>query len=159
MTPLAQEGDAVVVDEQRLSTGQADSVEYNAFLAGISLQAIELASLRGERRAAGDAPLTKFESEAAYQVGDNALYYRFDVHAHLTDETDTDYGEVSASVIVSIEVKSIPAEACLERFGGTSAAMMAHPYLREALANTALRMGFQGVLLPTLVQQPEAGDD
>jgi preprotein translocase subunit SecB len=35
---------------------------------------------------------------------------------------------------------------------------MAHPYLREAIASTALRIGFPGVLLPLIKHQPDVAD-
>lgn len=134
-----------------------DPQAYNNFVASVALTAIDVVGIGGERRAAGDATQTRFDLGAGYQVENGAIHYRFNATGHLTDEADIDYGHVTASVVVTLTLAAAaPDVACIERFGSSSATMMAHPYLREALASTALRLGFNGVLLPLITQQPAA---
>lgn len=135
----------------------ADAKTYNTFVASITLDAINVVSIEAERQTAGEATLTRFELVAGYQIENSAIHYRFESTGHLTDETGADYGHVRAAVVVTLALMApAPPIDCVERFGSQSALMMAHPYLREALATTALRLGFNGVLLPLLIQQPES---
>jgi hypothetical protein len=141
-------------DQPQPTMTEPDATAYNEFVGSVTLAAVNLVAIGGERRTAGEASQTRFDSGAGYQLEDREIHYRFDVIGHLTDDAGTDYGQVSASVIVTLTTPIVPDTACLERFGGTSVALMAHPYLREALASTAQRLGFAGVLLPIITQQP-----
>jgi hypothetical protein len=74
-----------------------------AFVVSVSLAAVNMVGLGGERRAARESSLT-----------------RFDVTGHLTDETGTDFGHVSASVLVMLTTSAPVADvACIERFDST----------------------------------------
>lgn len=133
---------------------QPSRVDYNAFIGSLSLAAINLVAIGGERREPGEASKTRYELSAGYQIEETSIHYRFDAHGHLTNDEATDLGDVRASVIVTVGAEAIPDEQCIERFGNTSALMMAYPYLREALASTAQRLGFSGVLLPLRTHTP-----
>jgi hypothetical protein len=149
LTDTAEQSGASVTPEL------ADPTAYNAFVASVALTAINVVGVGGERRMAGDASQTRFDLTAGYQIEDGAIHYRFDAIGHLADPAGADYGQVSAAVVVTLTLtEPAPPPACVERFGGQSAAMMAHPYLREALGSTALRLGFGGVLLPMVTRQP-----
>jgi hypothetical protein len=130
---------------------------YNGFIADLQLLGIDVVRISGERRRSGHAAQTRFDLAAAWQPDDETIQWRYDVTAHLTDPDDADYGSVEASVIIAGRARTAPDPACAEQFGRTSGAMMAHPYLREAIATTALRLGFTGVLLPLVTQQPTGG--
>lgn len=103
---------------------------------------------------AAKLPRTRFNLDAGYQVEGNSIHYRFDATGQLTDEANADHGSVNASVVVTVTTPTVPDAACIERFGNHSATFLAHPYLREALASTAQRLGFPGVLLPILCRKP-----
>jgi hypothetical protein len=139
-----------------------DAEAYNRFVQSASLSGITVVALNGERRASGDATQTRFHVEAGFKTEGDFILYRFDGVGRLTDQQETDYGEVSASVIVAVKVTEIPEPTFIEQFGATSAVMMAHPYLRETLASTALKMGFRGISLPMIVQgsrsEPQAAE-
>lgn len=128
---------------------------YNAFVSTLSLASIDLVAVSGERRSVGVASRTRFDLQAGFQLGDDAIRYRFDLTAHLTDDDAGDCGQVSASVIITVSAPEGMDAACAEQFGDTSATMLAHPFLREAIASTAQRIGFPGVLLPLVVRQPD----
>lgn len=135
-----------------------DAERFNAFVEAATLTAVDVVAVSGERRAAGEAPLARFDLSAGYQLEGRTIHYRFDGVARLSDSDDVDYGEVGASVIVTVTVTVDPDPACVEMFGAMTTAMTAHPYLREALASTALRLGFPGVLLPFLVRPGEGAE-
>jgi preprotein translocase subunit SecB len=126
---------------------------YNAFVDDLELASVELVKIHGERTAAGVATQTRFDLEASYMRGEAVIHYRYEVTAHFVDEHETVLGDATASVQITIRTGVAIDEACIEQFGGTSGALMAHPYLREAIASTAQRIGFQGVLLPALKHQ------
>jgi hypothetical protein len=127
---------------------------YNKFVSSLSLISVDLVKISGERRIAGASSQTAFELEAGYQLDNQTIRYRFDVKGHLTDEDNTDYGDVTAAVLVTLATDQAPADPFVERFGGLSALMIAHPYLREAIAATAQRLGFLNVVLPLATVQP-----
>jgi hypothetical protein len=134
---------------------EPDAAAHNAFVAGLELTGIELVKIGGERGATGAATQTRFDLTAGYLQDEHAIYCRYDAVAHITNEDGTDVGHASASVVIAARVAAGAEAACIERFGGTSGAFMAHPYLREAIASTAQRLGFPGVLLPMIKSQPD----
>lgn len=134
---------------------EPDAAAYNTFVASLELTGIELVKIGGERGATGVATQTRFDLTAGYMQDENAIHYRYDAVAHITNEDGTDFGHAAASVVVTARVAVAAEAACIERFGGTSGAFMAHPYLREAIASTAQRLGFPGVLLPMIKSQPD----
>lgn len=129
-----------------------DAETYNAFVESAELAGVDIVSVSGERRLPGEPPLVRFDLTAGYQVEGGTIRYRFDGVANLSDSEGQDYGEVRAAVVVSVNVEPDPDPACVQMFGAMTTTMTAHPYLREALATTAARIGFPGVLLPFLVR-------
>lgn len=133
---------------------------YNEFIAGFELLGIDTVRVAGERRMSGQAPQTHYSLGAGFDVNDDAtVRFRYDVLAQLTDEEGkADYGSVEASVILSGRSTIHPDSRCLVRFGRTSGAFMTHPYLRELIATTAIRLGFTGVAMPLITSQPSGND-
>ncbi|HUD40078.1 MAG TPA: hypothetical protein VMR14_24515 [Streptosporangiaceae bacterium] len=136
-----------------------DPAAYNAFIGGLDLAAIELVKVSGERTVVGIATQSRFELTASYMQDDAVIYFRYEATAHFTDDHEVVLGIVSASIQLTARTAAAVSGAYLEQFGGTSGAFMAHPYLREVIASTAQRIGFPGVLLPMMKQQPAEGAD
>lgn len=133
---------------------------YISFVAGLRLTGIELIKVHGERTAPGAASQTRFDLAVGYMLADDAIQYRYDLAAYFLDNDGNDLGNASASVLLVTANAPTTDFACIEHFGATSGALMVHPYLREITASTAQRIGFPGVLLPMIKQQPgEAGTD
>lgn len=132
-----------------------DVATYNAFVGSLQLAGIELVKIHGERTAPGTATQTRFDLAAGYMQDSGSLQYRYDVAAHFLDEAGAPLGNASASVLLVARDVIATDVACIEHFGATSGALMAHPYLREVIASTAQRIGFPGVLLPTIKYQPD----
>lgn len=134
---------------------QPDPQQYNAWLAGLDLGAIEIVRLHAERRLSGVAPSTRYELSAGWTAESGQIFWRYDVQAHLTDDEGGDFGDVQASVLLRAEHRDENFDSgCIEQFGATSGTMLAHPFLREAVATTALRLGFPGVMLPMIIALP-----
>jgi hypothetical protein len=131
-----------------------DPATYNAFIEGLELAGIEIVRLHAERTTVGIAEQTKFDLTASYMQDDAVIHYRYDLTAHLIDNKGTNLGNAAASVVVTARSVSTVYAACIEQFGATSGALIAHPYLREAVASSAERIGFPGVLLPMIKHQP-----
>lgn len=148
------------MSEQPAVPAGVSAEQYNAWLSGVRLGAIEVVRVHAERRRGGVAPQTAYGLGVGWASEGGRIFWRYDVTAHLTDDESTDFGEVQVSVVLSVEHDRSDADpACLELFGSTSGAMMTHPYLREAVATTALRVGFPGVMMPmmtTLDPEPPA---
>src|SRR6266700_4102581 len=138
---------------------ELEPAAYNAFVAGPELAGIELVKIHGERAAAGVAAQTRFDLTATYMQDDCVIHYRHEVLAHFVDGHNVVLGNVMASVQIVVRSDVIPSESCIEQFGATSGSLMAHPYLREAVASTAQRIGFPGVLLPMTKQHPAERDE
>jgi hypothetical protein len=94
-----------------------------------------------------------------FRLNEDTIQYRFDVTAHFLDDSGATVGNSSASVILAARGAPTTDVACIEYFGATSAALMVHPYLREAIGSTAQRIGFPGVLLPMIKYHPGAPSD
>jgi hypothetical protein len=133
---------------------ELNSENYNAFVADFELVGIELVKIHGERTSAGVTAQTRFDITAGYIQDEAIIHYRYEVAAYFVDDQDVALGSASASIQITIHTDIPVNPACIEQFGGTSGALMAHPYLREAIASTAQRIGFQGVLLPAIKHQP-----
>lgn len=133
---------------------ELDSATYNAFVADFELAGIELVKIHGERTAAGVSTRTRFDLTASYMQNEAGIRYQYEVAAYFIDDHETVLGNATASIQVTIRTDVAVTETCIEQFGGTSGALIAHPYLREAIASTAQRIGFQGVLLPAIKHQP-----
>lgn len=150
--------------QDRAPSGQATdddvvAADFNAFISSLEMGPIEVVALAGERHAPGPAPQTRFNMTAGCQRNDDVIVWRYDVDAQLTDDDGADFGFVSVAMVLTARsgLPEAPADACIERFGRTSGLLMCYPFLREAIANTALRLGFVGVTLPMIALQP--GDD
>jgi hypothetical protein len=135
-----------------------DSAAYNTFVADLELADIELVKIHGERMAAGFATQTRFDVVASYMRDQAVIYYRYEATAHFIEDNDIALGNATASIQITIRTNVAINEECIEHFGGTSGALMAHPYLREAIASTAQRIGFPGVLLPAIKHQSAQPD-
>lgn len=138
----------------QLSASGIDSQIYNAFVAALDLASIELVKIHGERNGNGAASQIRFDLAASYLRDAAVIHFRYDVATYFIDENGADLGNAVASVQVTARTTMDVSEAIIEQFGGTSGALMAHPYLRESIASTAQRIGFPGVLLPMIKQQP-----
>lgn len=135
---------------------QPEPQRYNTWLAGLNLSVIEIVRLHAERRLSGAAPATRYELGAGWTAEGDQIFWRYDVQAHLTDDEGSDYGDVQVSVLLRGEHREQDFDAgCIEQFGATSGTMMAHPFMREAVSTTALRLGFPGVMLPMITAQPD----
>lgn len=150
--------------QDRAPSGQATgddvvAADFNAFISSLEVGPIEVVALAGERHAPGPAPQTRFNMTAGFQRNDDVIVWRYEVDAKLTDDDGADFGFVSVAMVLTARsgLSKAPADACLERFGRTSGLLMCYPFLREAIANTALRLGFVGVTLPMIALRP--GDD
>ena len=137
------------------SAVEPDAGTYNAFVAGLDLARIELIKISGERMAASAAAQIRFDLTAGYSQDENGINYRYNAAAYITDDDGIELGHASASIVITFRTAASAEAICIERFGGTSGAFMAHPYLREAIASTAQRLGFPGVLLPMITSQPD----
>jgi len=136
-----------------VSSEGLDPSVYNAFVDDLEIGGIELVKIHGERMAPGAATQTRFNLTASYMQEGPLIHYRYEVTAHFVDGHAAVLGNASASIQVAVRTEIAVNTACIEQFGGTSGALMAHPYLREAVASTAQRIGFHGVLLPAIKHQ------
>lgn len=130
---------------------EPDPDEYNAFVAQANLAQIDVARILAERVAPGESKETAFETRLGFMVGEGALHWRFDCTANVVDADGVTLGLVETAVIVTTEyVNDAPSREVMVLFGNTSAALIAHPYLRETIATAAQRIGLPNVLLPAL---------
>ncbi|HXL95426.1 MAG TPA: hypothetical protein VN969_41400 [Streptosporangiaceae bacterium] len=143
-----------VVTDGSTDATELDAPGYNAFVADLNLANVELISVHGERIAAGQVEQTRFDLTAGYMTDAGVVRFRYEVSAHLTDGAGVALGSAGAAILVTVRTTREPGRAYIEQFGATSGALIAHPYLREAVASTAQRIGFPGVLLPMVQHQP-----
>jgi hypothetical protein len=143
-----------VVTDSAVSATELDAPGYNAFVADLILANVELISVHGERIAAGRVERARFDLTAGYMTDAGIARFRYEVSAHLTDDAGVALGSAGAAVLVTVRTAHAAGRAYIEQFGATSGALIAHPYLREAVASTAQRIGFPGVLLPMVKHQP-----
>jgi preprotein translocase subunit SecB len=133
---------------------ELDSAAYNAFVADLELDAVDLVKVHGERTGVGHASQIRFDLAASYIQDEMAINYRYEVDAYVIDDDDKPLGTVAVTIQVTAYTTTEVDKDCIEQFGGTSGALIAHPYLREAVASAAQRIGFTGVLLPMIKQRP-----
>jgi hypothetical protein len=100
--------------------------------------------------------MTSWDVSARWQLELPHVFWRYDVTARLTDEAGTDFGSIEVGVMLTGRVSQPPSVECVTQFGGHDGMPIAYPFLREAIASTALRLGFTGILLP--LQKREDGD-
>lgn len=132
-----------------------DPAAYSAFVAALQLSGIEVVKIHGERTAPGTASQSRFDLTAGYMQDNGTIHYRYEVTARFLNDAGTALGNASASVLLVTSADAAQDVACIEHFGSSSGALMAHPYLREAIASTAQRIGFPGILLPMIKYQPD----
>lgn len=128
--------------------------QYNAFVTGLTLGQVEFVRVNGERLLPGRGTESRFELAGGYQRDGGTVHYRYDLSAELLDEANGVLGRVEVSAVLTA-IGDVLDDRIVERFGATSGAMIVHPFLREAVASTASRVGFPGVLLPLMTVQPE----
>ncbi|MGL5823911.1 MAG: hypothetical protein ACRCYU_03590 [Nocardioides sp.] len=131
-----------------------DPAEYNAFVERANLAQIEVTRINAERVAPGESQEANFETRVGYIVSDGALHWRFDCAANIVDSAGTTLGTVEAAVVVTTMYPGEPPSSeTIALFGSNSAALIAHPYLRETIAAAAQRIGLPNVLLPMMVRR------
>ena len=136
-----------------------DASVYNAYIAGLLVHNIEVVRLYAERLAAEEPSEVKFDTALGYARQGQGVNYRYDVTARLVDAAGNDVAKVEVAAVL-VTVSSAPSdEAAVARFAGTSGAMMAFPFLREATATTAQRIGFPGVMMPIIRATPATSSD
>jgi hypothetical protein len=136
-----------------------DSATFNELVAQARLHTVQQVRVFAERYDAGPSPVTNYAVSSSYGVADeqDRVAYRFDVEAMLLGEDEqSQVGRVEGSFVVIYDIAGArsAAPAMLELFGATSVPLVVHPFLREAVANTAARLGFPGVFMPTSVYGP-----
>ena len=127
---------------------------YNAFVAGLALEEIQLVRVSGERRIAGEPSELGFGFGGGFAVEADRLQIRYDVTAQLLGDEAAVLSEVQASVVVVLAMAEAGSPECFNRFAGSSGALMAHPYLREVVQSTAARLGHPGVVVPMATTIP-----
>ena len=150
--------DAGSIEIKAGEDSELDPATYNTFIATLQLVGIELVKIQGERTSSGTSAQNRFNLSAGYMLAGDKIHYRYDVTAHFLDDAENAVGNASASVLLIADGVSAFSPVYFEHFGATSGALMVHPYLREAIASTALRIGFQGILLPMMTYQPDPPD-
>lgn len=139
---------------------EPDAHVYNAYIAGLTLRNVEVVRLYGERVAAGEPNEVKFDTALGYSGHGQEVNYRYDVTARLVDTAGNDVARVEVAAVLITASSSPSDEPTVARFAGTSGAMMAFPFLREAIATTAQRIGLPGVMMPIIRTTPAtSGDD
>lgn len=140
-------GDVLTQDE-----GQAfDKGVYRAFVASLRLEQVETIKVAAHRLRVSDVISTETEIEPSFAVDhqQGAVFFKYDLAARVLDAEDAVAATIDVTVVLVFATPMTDAEpAMIDHFAGSSAYLMAHPYLREALGATALRIGFPGVLLP-----------
>lgn len=127
-----------------------DPEEFAAFVSRLELGRIQVAKIVANRVAEGEAAETNFETRIGFLADDDAIHWRFDCSATILGAEDETLGVVEVGVIVTAEYSGqpTPTPEIMAKFGETSAGFMATPFLREAIASTAQRIGLPNVLLP-----------
>lgn len=133
-----------------------DPAVYNAYVATVRLENVEVVSLHGERvddvAAVGEP---RFDITSRYQRREGgSVVYRYDATCRLPGPDGAEVGRVHALVHVHTVSDEPGPDWVVERFGRTSGAFVAHPYVREAIGTTAHRVGFPGVVLPMIKALP-----
>lgn len=140
-----------------------DMSAYNNWVGSTVLRHVEWHKLAGERLIEGLAPRTNYRTATAYARADgdaDVVAFRFDVTAELMSESGEDVlARIDVVYAVHYDVPDLKSvsDADLMFFGSTSAALVATPYLREAIFSMAQKLGQQGVLLPGVFAPATAG--
>lgn len=125
--------------------------DYGAFVGTLELDAVETMAVRAERSEHGDLVRTEAEVESSVAVDPDqeAVFYRYDLTARVLGEEDVEIASIGVSLVLVFTTPMTSADPeMVQYFGGTSAFMMAHPHLREAVNSLASRIGLPGVVLP-----------
>jgi hypothetical protein len=129
---------------------KVDSASYNAFVADLELENIELVKVQCERTQVGVPVETRFDLSADYMQQGMNIHYRYELTAYFIDQHNALLGNALAALLITTRSETVGDPAHVEHFGGTLGALIAQPYLREAIASMAQRIGFPGVLLPMI---------
>lgn len=128
---------------------------YNAFVAGLDVEEIQLVQLSGERQTPGEPANIGYAFGGGFHVDGERLQIKYDVTASILGSEAVVLTEVKASVVIAIRMATPGTPDCYNRFAGSSGALMAHPYLREIVQSTAARLGHPAVILPIAKVMPE----
>lgn len=127
------------------------TAEYNAFVRDAELTAVELQKVSAERLSAGVVDDVDLTTTPEYVIGANRVFYRFDAVAVLRDSLGTEIGRVTAVLALAFSFGAdTPSPDVAGRFGLTTAQLLAHPYLREAIQSLGARVGLRDVTLPLI---------
>ncbi|GCD91205.1 hypothetical protein [Nocardioides sp. LS1] len=148
-------GEQLVADDQIELPSFEDPTpeEYNAFVEALSLGSVETHRVLAERVGPGESEEASFETRVGFMTGESSAHWRYDASVTIVDSEGTALGTIEVAIVVTATYEDAavsPSPEVLARFGGTTAALIAHPYLRETIATAAQRIGFTGVTLPML---------
>ena len=144
---------------------RVDAAVYNAYVAAVDVIEVEVARVLGERHAKGRPAESHFALGSAFMRDGDAVVYRYELKCTIVDDEAVELGHVDTVVLVHTQATVDVPDDVLQQFAGTSATMVAYPFLREVLASTAQRLGFPGVFLPLIKSGPawssndESGSD
>lgn len=141
----------VTVDEVELTEETIE--QYNAFIKGARLRALDTISFAADRLRPGSSPRTEYELGSSFTIEGDTLFIRFDVTATLMGEDDEAVANVRVAQVVAFSFAGDPPPRwIIERFTAMSVSMMVTPNLREAVQSLALRLGYPGVTLPMITR-------
>lgn len=134
--------------------------DYNEFVDGAELDGVDVLHLEATRHLPGEADNVTFELEGGFTPESGRVFYQFTLSARATQDTaDSDEPDTLAEAKVSLHVRFTtphqPVPEILERFGRSTAMVVAQPYLREHIAALTTRLGVAGVLLPLQKFSPQ----
>ena len=124
---------------------------YRAFVAGLELQRVDTLDVSASRSGDGEMQDAQAEVDSSFAIDSTqrAVFYKYDLTVRISGPGEVRLGEVKGTLVLVFRAASLDAPVeMVDHFGGTSAFMMAHPYLRELAASLAARIGFPGLALP-----------
>lgn len=133
---------------------EPDPEQYNAWVAGLAIEEVQLVKLAGERKVAGEPASLGFGFTGGFANDAVHLRIRYEVSAGVLAEDGTVLTDIEASVVVVLTMSERGTPECYNRFAGSNGALMAHPYLREVVQATAARLGHPGVIVPMATAIP-----
>lgn len=137
---------------------ETERSEFNALIKDLEVATIENIAFSGERLKGGPSPVTQHLLAGSTSRGADYFAHRFDAEAKLMGEDGEPVAEIKSSILVTFRVdaeREISTKV-LEATG-PMALHMAYPHIRESVLSLALRLGFPGVVLPSIVFLPENG--
>jgi CO dehydrogenase/acetyl-CoA synthase delta subunit len=127
--------------------------DYHTFVEKLELATVQYWAMHCERLKVGEAPKTTYALGVKLAIEGQRAYYRVDAYATPLDVDDQPVAQIENSVIVAFDLPKSdpPPEWALARFGSQNAVMMAYPFIREAVASMALRLGLPGIIMPMAI--------